>query len=340
MSNYEVVRVQSNTPEWLHARKSGIGASETAVILGFENNWATPWSIYRDKVTDELKDQDETNYQYWGHKNEGNIIEWMQEREGFTVCRPVGMFRSLKHPWINATLDAQIVETDEDGDDFLVPLEIKNVDAWMKSEWDAGPPDGYQVQLQQQILVTGAPWGYIAALFGGNDAKWWKIPADPGFHAYLIEKTGEFWREHVVAKVPPAPTMRDNMAAVYPGEKDAELEADDILAGAWIELGQWQAAVKEAEPHIKELTHEIQDAMRNHAVLKYEGETLVTWNPRKGQSRVDRKALKRDHPAIEAEYTVEGAPTRVFQRKTAAQIEQRKEEIIKLRQRQRGVKVR
>ena len=34
---YEIIKLKHNSPEWLAFRKTGIGASEAAAVLGYSN---------------------------------------------------------------------------------------------------------------------------------------------------------------------------------------------------------------------------------------------------------------------------------------------------------------
>ena len=65
MSAYRVLTATANTPEWLRARKSVLGASEVACVLGL-SKWSTPLGIYNDKLNPNITD-DMTERQEWGH---------------------------------------------------------------------------------------------------------------------------------------------------------------------------------------------------------------------------------------------------------------------------------
>lgn len=337
--SFDVIRVHPNTTEWLSARKNGIGASDAAAILG-ASPWSTPYKVWRNKISDELDARPETNHQYWGHKHEESVAEWMREKEGFTVVDPIGIYWSVEHPRLFATLDRLIVtdDTDDQGDPLLVPLEIKTSDAWKKEEWASGPPVAYRIQVQVQMLVTGAPYAYLAVLHGGNDAQWFRLEADRGLQTYLAGRVAAFWAEHVETGTPPAPTAKDDLADVFPGDPAAEpAEADDYTAAEWIELGQWQAAAKTAQENIDELTFSLKSKMGDRTALVYEGDTLITWNRRRGQTRLDGKRLKAEHPELWEQYAVKGADTRVFYRKTVEQLEKQKDRILKAKQREAGI---
>ena len=52
---YRILCAESNTPNWLRLRKSGVGASEAAAIFG-DTEWGTARSVYNAKISDTIED--------------------------------------------------------------------------------------------------------------------------------------------------------------------------------------------------------------------------------------------------------------------------------------------
>jgi putative phage-type endonuclease len=213
---YEVIGT-SNDRDWHSRRRLGVGASEAAIMLGQhprygEGGPAELWCWKTGRVEPESLDELE-NVQ-WGHRMEALIIEAYSETRyaGRSVRRSGEQLRSRAHPWALATLDAW-TQHPEFG---RVPFEAKNVGSYQAERWVDGVPIEMHWQLQQQMLVTGAPIASIAACVGGN-ALWWEdVPRSDAAQELLIECGARFWRS-VVSDVVPlhVPTLR-SVKALYP----------------------------------------------------------------------------------------------------------------------------
>lgn len=89
--------------EWLAQRRTGIGGSDVAAILGL-SPWRTPYQVWEDK-TGRSDDQEETPALYWGRLLEDPIRQAYADRTGLTVTKPDRMFTSEAHPFMLANLD-------------------------------------------------------------------------------------------------------------------------------------------------------------------------------------------------------------------------------------------
>ena len=65
--------------KWLKARRSGLGASEVAAILGL-SPWSTPYKVWKDKVSSEPPVELETEPIEWGHAHEATIARRVSAR--------------------------------------------------------------------------------------------------------------------------------------------------------------------------------------------------------------------------------------------------------------------
>ena len=61
------------TPEQREARKKGIGASDTPIIMGF-SSYKTPYQLYLEKLGLVDDTEKETEVQYWGNELERPIM--------------------------------------------------------------------------------------------------------------------------------------------------------------------------------------------------------------------------------------------------------------------------
>lgn len=299
-----------DSPEWHAARADGIGASEVAAVLGL-SRWGTPLEVYRAKKG-VIRDIPE-HLSYFGHALEPVIAGWVTRTypdigyvgSGFSA-------RSVRAPWLTASPDRIITDRDHNGP---VPLELKTADAFTAKAWEDGVPLGYQAQVQTQMFVLGARWGYLAVLHGGNRPDIHRLDRDDAFiDDILLPVTERFWNDHVLADVPPDPVTTAEAVSLWPGDPDLAVDGDEALYELWEEYGRQQAIAIEAEATLNVVKLELQKAMREATTLTYEGRPLFTWKPRKGSATLDVVALRRDHPEIAEAYTRTAAATRVFKR--------------------------
>lgn len=308
---YKILDVIPDSPEWYVKRQGGCGASDSAAILGL-SKWATPLSVYKSKLGVE-QEFDETTA-WIGHEQEGIIGRWIEKFHP-EVGRLLPGFaaQSVEYPWLFATPDAL---ADDQG--LLIPVEKKTSMEFARDSWSEGVPLYYQVQVQQQILVMDAPYGWIAVFHGGRDFELFKVMRDDGFLTdHLIPKTQEFWEQHVKALVPPEPSTSAEAVELWGGDPELSIEGGEELYDLWGAYGLMQAEQHELEDKLDGIKLELQKAMQEATALTHNGQVLFTWRPRKGATRFDHEALREDHPELHSEYIRVGEPTRTFIRKKA-----------------------
>jgi len=307
--SYRILDVVPDTPEWFEKRREGLGASDTAAVLGL-SKWATPLSVYNSKMGVE---REFDPLRAWvGHEQERTIGNWIEKFHP-EVGRLLPGFAAqwTENDWLFATPDAV---ADDQG--ILIPVEKKTSHEFNRSEWENGVPFHYAVQCQQQVAVLNAPYGWMAVFHGGFDFELFKVPRDDDFiDNHLVPKTRDFWWHHVKALVAPDPSTSTEAVELWPGDPELSIEGGEDLYDLWAAYGLMQAELIEVTETLERTKLELQKAMQDATVLTYEGKELFTWRPRKGSTRLDADALKKDHPDIHAAYLKTSPPTRTFIRK-------------------------
>jgi putative phage-type endonuclease len=303
---YSILTATSNTPDWLLARKSIIGASEVACILGL-SRYSTPLGIYIDKLNPNITD-DMTEWQEWGHRLEDPIAGWVADTKGLIVEPSPGLLRSTQYPWLGATPD-RVTDRGE-------PVELKTSDRFMADAWAEGVPDNYRIQVLVQMIVLGARRGYLAVLHGGNRPEFFTIDWDQEVVDQIIRITRSFWYDHVLAESPPDATTSDELALVHKDSGET-VDGDERLLMAWWLDGQERSVYKDAEAKIKAVKVAYQELLKNadSSTLAYKGKALYTWKrPKPGQS-FDMALFAAEHPDLVTMYTREHASSPRFLRK-------------------------
>ena len=257
---YTAVCSSDNEVEWLASRMTGLGASEAAGVCG-ESQWDSPYAIWARKIGAVPDTGDEKECMRWGHLLEPVILHEYQRRTGRTV-RPSGMLlRSVAYPWALATLDG---ETRGDNEPWFHPLEIKTTNSYNADAWKDGPPRANYLQIQQQMLVTGAATATTACLIGGQRFVWADIERDEVAIAKIVARGTELW-QHVIDRTPPevdgSEATSEALSAMFSAANDDVVSLAADLLDIADELEQEKAATKARKARIDELENRIKAAL-------------------------------------------------------------------------------
>jgi putative phage-type endonuclease len=222
------------TPAQLAERRTGVGASEVAAILGL-SKFRRPMDVYLEKRG--LVDADpSTEVTRWGTLLEDVIAmrycEWMSEAHGIGVWVEGDGRTTVRKdgtPWF-CTPD-RIVHSrplDENGTKDRWLLQVKNT-MWPDEWGEAGTdeiPDEYLVQVQWEMMVTGMARCDVAVLFRGNEFRVYTVDAKPALQALLVEQVKHFWNETLAGNPPPldaSDATRRYLLTLYPKQRDDDL---------------------------------------------------------------------------------------------------------------------
>lgn len=208
--------------EWLEARRSGIGGSDIAAILGI-NRYKTGLHVYLDKLGD-LDDTGDSAPAYWGRMLEAPVAEHWARVNGKSIAE-VGMWAHRDRPWQMITVDRLVWGTTASGFPAAPVDPIGDAAFWtndpaghpesiyegktahfMKAkEWGYDGefvPDAYQAQCQWAMSVWDLPRVYIGCLIGGQRFVEAAIERDQELIDDLLTVGAEFWNR-VVRRDPP-----------------------------------------------------------------------------------------------------------------------------------------
>ena len=183
--------------QWLVERKKGVGASEAAAVLGI-SPWASPADVWARK-RGLIPEQEENERLRTGRLFEEPIAQLYAEREKVQL---VGggdrQYDMIWHPAgipVFATPDRLVLGADRG-------LEIKTVEPRMAHLWgeegtDAIPPY-YVTQVAVCMAVSGRGEWDVAAWFGLNDFRVYRLVRDRDLEEAIISRLTEWWRRYVV----------------------------------------------------------------------------------------------------------------------------------------------
>ena len=310
MTAFEVVNVTPDSPEWELERSLSCGASDVPAILGL-SPYSTPLSVYRSKMG--VPSDFDPELSYIGHAEEAVIEGWLRRfRPEVGEILPAQMVRSVAYPWLHASLDRRAMSGG-----VIVPIQMKTAHYFAGKEWgeeaiaDSGVPLAVQVQVQTELLVFGAPFGWAVAFIGGRQFKLYRIERDEEFITdHLIPRTLDFWQNHVEAKVAPEASNVAELADLYPSVPEKVITGSEMVLEAADRRVVLLADIKEQQAEADALTLTIGTYMADAEVLEDSaGNPVLSFKSQNGRRGVtDIDELEAVHP----EFVKRGNPFKVM----------------------------
>lgn len=287
-----------NQEKWHELRGIGIGGSDIGAILGV-NKYKSAIDIYIDKT--EGKKQDGNRFTHFGHKLEKVVFEEFQERHSNMKCYTVPY--TIQRGVCVANVDGMVYDPVKDR---YGVLELKTTSAYNKDEWTGDTvPQSYYAQVQHYLYVTGLSFAYIACLVGGNDYKEFYIERSLEDIDYIQKKATDFWKNHVMKKVPPMLDGSDSYSKYLLEKADKEnekvIELNELNAKAE-EIKALDEQIKNLEQQLElkkqEIILELNNNHCNKAISSDYKFTITT----QARNSVDKKLMEKENPELVAQY--------------------------------------
>lgn len=301
-----VVRVNDITREqWLEYRRSGIGGSDAATIVGL-NPWNSLYSLFCDKMS-ALPQKEDNEAMRQGRDFEQYVADRWMERTGKVCRRNNTMWRSTRWPWMLADIDREVVGEN-------AGLECKTTSVYARWDFSAGEiSPSYYVQCQHYMAVMGFDRMYLAVLVLNRGFYDFVIERDDADIAELAAQEGAFWQRIENEDPPPIdgsePTQRALRAMHPEAQNGLAIELPREAGGELQRLEQMQDAIKELQAECDAIKNQIM-AQMGAAVLAVTPKHICSWGMRQRKA-LDTSRLKADHPELYKEYT-KTTESRVF----------------------------
>ena len=283
-------------------RLTGLGGSDLGAILGL-NPYRTPHDVWLEKTRRHTPEVDGIHLRH-GQWNEQFIADEYTRATGLRTQRYNAMLRHPEAPLIGhvdrlvipegakiASYKAEI-RTDRG-------LECKTASAFAAgrdSEW--GPagtdqvPQSYLLQIAGYQALTGCERWDLAALIGNSDLRIYHFTRDRELESYILEEASRWWRDYVVADVPPPPSSELEARQRWPGHSPGRaLEADESLYTDLTLLARLKAEIRDYEKQEQALKDRILPALEDAEVATWAGKEIITYRANKASDKTDWKAL-------------------------------------------------
>jgi putative phage-type endonuclease len=292
-----------------HDRQKYIGGSDIAAVLGV-SPWKSPLDLWRDKTTPRVADKPKEVFKR-GVRWESVVAEMVTEalvKQGHTVnvVSTNRRYIDCMLPFLAAEID---YEVKLDGSDEITNIELKTVHPFGAKSWGESGTDTLPIHYMAQVMhglgVTGRRGAMLAALFGADELRVYRVDADDETIAGMRAHAGRFWTEHVMTGISPPPVNLADLSSLF--ERDSPtakpLLADEQLTQQLLRMRAISAEIKAREAEAEALEFEIKRAMRDcTSILLPNGKTACEWKERNG-TFIDAASLKAAHPKIAKEFT-------------------------------------
>ncbi len=184
------VKPEITRESWLEQRRTGIGGSDVAALLGKDPFGGNPATLYDDKLG-LVPDEPPTPVMEAGRILESTVAMLYSEATDRKI-RSQPMRRHKEHPFMVGNIDRQILK-DPRGPGVL---EIKCPGLKVFADAKAyGLGVAYILQMQHYLEVFGYAWGSFA-VFGRERWKLlhFDVERDADVGAFLVEEETKFWR--------------------------------------------------------------------------------------------------------------------------------------------------
>lgn len=217
---------EATRPEWLAARRIGLGASDVLAVLGF-SNYRTPWQVWAEKTGAYLPEDEPSEAAEIGTELEPWLRGKLADLLDTPVKRtPAQLYSHPEHSWRLASPDGFVPALGEG-----VECKTAGIAGGFgpPSDWsDEKIPLGYEFQVRWQMHVCGWPAVHVIALLANVGVRHYRIERDLPLEFDLVAQVEAWWNAHVIAGAEPpmVPADNDTICKVYP-----QPERDDVDLG-------------------------------------------------------------------------------------------------------------
>lgn len=303
---------------WLEWRRGGLGGSDIAAIVGL-SRYASPTSIYFDKLGLLERDDDESQRQRIGKRLESVLAAEFNDMTGLHVVGQQTMCQHPDYPWARCTVDGFVADSPYGS--HIQELTLGNIE--FKSDGRFGWPDGIPANIRAQVVwqlgVTQQQHAWLVVMFAGfrveiHEVAW--HDEERADWAFMLEAARRFWIDNVMAGVsPPLDDHEATTAALtrYHGpDPDGIIEADaDGRTLVW-QVQHAMASTAAAEATEKRCKNELRAYLGDKTDL-IDGWTapkkgdpkpivLASWREQETR-RLDTTALRNAEPEICEKFT-------------------------------------
>jgi putative phage-type endonuclease len=278
----EALVMNAPSAQWLEERKTYLGGTDIAAILGL-HPYISAAQVWRRKKG--FEGETALNQaMVHGQNLEGYVATCYGNVTGRKLEKS-RLYRDPEIPFFAANPDFEVI-----GESRLLECKTAGYFAGQifGAETDA-VPDQYLVQCMWQMAVTGAQAVDLAVLIDGNDFRIYPIERDQELINTLRDKAFKWWMTYIEADNPPPisgmQADTDWVKSSYPQSYEEELNATPDIDDLCEQLREVKAGLRSIEERKSQIENDIKLYMETAGTLQSTVGT-VTWRTNKAGSRV------------------------------------------------------
>lgn len=284
------------TNEQLLSRRSAIGSSDMAAILGLDP-YRTPHAVWLEK-TGRVEPEPSSQKAMIGTILEPSILKLVSEEIG----RPIV---PVHDPFAKGILKAHLdgmVDKAAFGQPIVEAKSSGLVDGWGEAGSDE-IPDKVMVQVHHQMICSDSHEAFVGALLAkhGFTFSVYRIPYNPDLAEVIIHEAARFWEHVVQDTVPPEAASAIDLPILARMERESttivQIPADLVL-----EERRLKAIADAAEKEHQDAKARLVAALGTSEAGVADGGWSVTYRNVE-TNRLDSKALQTAYPDLVAQFT-------------------------------------
>ncbi|MFE4329706.1 YqaJ viral recombinase family protein [Streptomyces sp. NPDC056831] len=286
--------------QWHAVRRSGIGGSDVAAILGLDK-YRGQRHVFEAKHGRDIEGDNEA--MEFGRELEDVIARSFSRRAGVPIITPPGTLVHNEHAWMLANVDRYALDANTGL--VVAPVECKNRSEYQADDWEDGVPDSPAIQAHWYMAVGGWDYAWVAALIGGNRLRYYLLERDEELIGYLRETCGAWYQKHVVEGFPPPAdgleVTKDLLGRLWTAKPEDIVDVDRARA---IELRADRARLRAEIKALDSALTKVENEMRlvNEAAEVAKVGNAVAWSWKQNGS-FSAKRFREAHPELAAELT-------------------------------------
>lgn len=299
--------------QWLEIRKSGIGSSDVATIVGL-NPFETRLELWQ-RIMGITPAKEENNAMLMGHLLEDAVAQRWSQETGKTIIKRSAIdwiVRDDNRPYMQVSPDRTfwVDDSAKKNHDNKGILECKTTQVSIDSE---DIPKHWFCQVQYQLGVSNLKHGAIAWLTQGRDFGWLPIEFNQTVFDALSNAVEQFWKENVLGKKQPEPSTASDYKSLYPiHENDKFVEVDESVIQDCIALDRINDTIAKAKEEKQRIESELKCDIGSAEGITYNGKVIATWKAPKQSTKFDADAFIAENPELAKKYMVSHQPSRRF----------------------------
>lgn len=197
--------------EWLRHRKTGIGGSDAAAIMGV-SPYMTALQLYEEKISDDISEE-ESYIMDRGNEFETKLRAYWEFTTGETY--KAALLVNEEFPFLRVSLDGRTQDAKR-----IAEMKLLGLQDWTALKEKGIVPKQYVPQIQHNLMVSKAEsCALLGYLFKKDEPRnapidperliAYKVFPDQSYIENLFVEEVKFWEQHVLKRVPPLPSARD-----------------------------------------------------------------------------------------------------------------------------------